>query len=72
MITRPSSTLPPGTITADAPPAVRLAAPIQAVYNPTPPVKPVVKKASGAGCLSLLVMMLGPVAVAAILLAVSR
>jgi serine/threonine protein kinase len=73
MIPRPTSTLPPGTITADAPPAQYASPPpIQAVYNPTPPVKPVVKKASAAGCMSLLVMTFGPIAAAAILLAVSR
>src|SRR5436305_718494 len=31
--------------------------PIQAVYNPTPPVKPVIKKASTTGCMSLLVIV---------------
>src|SRR5712691_1082832 len=72
MVPRTSS-LPPGTITADAPPAQYAApAPIRAVYNPTPPVKPVVKKASGAGCMSLLVITFGPIAAAAILLAVGR
>jgi len=73
MIPRPTSTLPPGTITAGAPPAQYASPPpIQAVYNPTPPVKPVVKKASVAGCMSLLAMTIGPIAAAAILLAVSR
>ena len=73
MVPRPTSTLPPGTITAAAPPT-RYAAPppIQAIYNPTPPVKPVVKKASGGGCMSLLVITFGPIAATAILLAVSR
>src|SRR5713101_4643872 len=68
-----TSTLPPGTITAGAPPAQYAAPPpIQAVYNPTPPVKPVVKKASGAGCMSLLVISFGPIVAAAILAACSR
>ncbi len=72
MVPRTSS-LPPGTITADAPPAQYAApAPIRAVYNPTPPVKPVVKKASGAGCMSLLVISFGPFVAAAILAACSR
>jgi len=73
MIPRPTSTLPPGTITAAAPPTQYASPPpIQAVYNPTPPVKPVVKKASGAGCMSLLVITFGPIAAAAILMACSR
>src|SRR5579859_6775688 len=73
MVPRPTSTLPPGTITAAAPPTQFASPPpIQAVYNPTPPVKPAVKKAPGAGCLSLLVITFGPIATAAILLAVSR
>src|SRR5205809_4789422 len=73
MIPRPTSTLPPGTITAAAPPTQYASPPpIQAVYNPTPPVKPVVKKASGAGCMSLLVITFGPIAAAAILIAVSH
>jgi hypothetical protein len=42
--------------------------PIQAVYNPTPPVKPAVKKSS-VGCLSLLVLCL-PIASAALALVV--
>src|SRR6266851_3897795 len=68
-----TSTLPPGTITAGTPPAQYAAPPpIQAVYNPTPPVKPVVKKASGAGCMSLLVITFGPIVAAAILAACSR
>jgi eukaryotic-like serine/threonine-protein kinase len=45
----PSGTLP--AMPSASPP------PIQAVYNPMPPVKPVAKKAS-AGCLSLLVLIL--------------
>src|SRR6266705_2109483 len=73
MIPRPTSTLPPGTITGAAPPTQYASPPpIQAVYNPTPPVKPVVKKASGAGCMSLLVITFGPIAAAAILIAVSH
>ncbi|TMD19106.1 MAG: serine/threonine protein kinase [Chloroflexi bacterium] len=73
MVPRPTSTLPPGTITAAAPPTQYASPPpIQAVYNPTPPVKPVVKKASGAGCMSLLVITFGPIAAAAILIAVSH
>src|SRR5713101_7633275 len=68
-----TSTLPPGTITGGTPPAQYAAPPpIQAVYNPTPPVKPVVKKASGAGCMSLLVISFGPIVAAAILAACSR
>jgi serine/threonine-protein kinase len=68
-----TSTLPPGTITAGTPPAQYAAPPpIQAVYNPTPPVKPVVKKAAGAGCMSLLVMTFGPMIAVAILAACSR
>src|SRR5881296_282465 len=40
MIPRPTSTLPPGTITAAAPPTQYASPPpIQAAYNPTPPVK---------------------------------
>ncbi len=72
MVPRPA-TLPPGTITAGAPPTQFASPPpIQAVYNPTPPVKPVVKKASGGGCMSLLVITLGPVLATALLLAASR
>src|SRR5213080_2396708 len=41
----PGGTLPSMTMPAGSPP------PIQAVYNPTPPVKPVVKKAASAGCM---------------------
>jgi serine/threonine protein kinase len=71
MVPRPGSTLPPGTLTA-TPPAQYAAPPqIQAVYNPTPPVKPVVKKSS-LGCLSLLVLTFAPFAVAAMLAACSR
>src|SRR6266699_5235448 len=73
MVPRPTSTLPPGTITGAAPPTQYASPPpIQAAYNPTPPVKPAVKKASGAGCMSLLVITFGPIAAAAILLAVSH
>jgi serine/threonine protein kinase len=58
----PSATqLPSGTLPAMAgmPPMQASApVPIQAVYNPTPPVKPVAKKAS-TGCMSLLVLALG-------------
>src|SRR5690348_11826953 len=73
MVPRPTSTLPPGTITAGAPPLQYASPPpIQAVYNPTPPVKPVVKKASGAGCMSLLVITFGPIVAAALLAACSR
>ena len=73
MVPRLTSTLPPGTITGAAPPTQYASPPpIQAAYNPTPPVKPAVKKASGAGCMSLLVITFGPIAVAAILLAVSH
>jgi serine/threonine protein kinase len=45
----PSGTLP--AMPSASPP------PLQAVYNPTPPVKPAAKKAS-AGCMSLLVLIL--------------
>src|SRR6184192_4321098 len=49
MVPRLTSTLPPGTITGAAPPTQYASPPpIQAAYNPTPPVKPAVKKASGA------------------------
>src|SRR5438132_3895247 len=53
---RPSMTMPAGS-------------PIQAVYNPTPPVKPVVKKASSAGCMSLLVLALASAPALALLVA---
>src|SRR2546430_598733 len=73
MVPRPTSTLPPGTVTGAAPPAQYASPPpIQAAYNPTPPVKPALKKAAGAGCMSLLVITFGPIAASAILLAVSR
>jgi serine/threonine protein kinase len=54
--THPSMAMPAGS-----------APPIQAVYNPTPPVKPVTKKAS-AGCMGLLMLSL-PVVSAAIAIA---
>ena len=73
MVPRPASTLPPGTITAGSPaPQYASPPPIQAVYNPTPPVKPVVKKSSGIGCMSLLVLSFGPFVVAAIIAAASH
>ena len=58
----PSGTLPAMAMPTGSPP------PIQAVYNPTPPVKPVVKKAS-AGCMSLLVLSL-PIVSAVVALAI--
>jgi len=60
--TLPSGTLPAMAMLSGSPP------PIQAVYNPTPPVRPAVKKSS-MGCLSLLVLCL-PIASAAIALVV--
>ena len=51
------------TMPAGSPP------PIQAVYNPTPPVKPVVKKAASAGCMSLLVLALASAPALALLVA---
>jgi hypothetical protein len=56
------TSLPPGTLPSMAMPAGS-PPPIQAVYNPTPPVKPVAKKAS-AGCLSLVVLILPAVSAA--------
>src|SRR5438067_6202771 len=47
----PVGALPSMTMPAGSPP------PIQAVYNPTPPVKPVVKRASSTGCMSVLVLV---------------
>jgi len=49
----PSGTLPSMAMPAGSPP------PIQAVYNPTPPVKPVVKKSSSTGCMGVLLMSVG-------------
>jgi serine/threonine-protein kinase len=60
------TSLPPGTLPSMAMP-VGSPPPIQAVYNPTPPVKPAAKKAS-AGCLSLLVLCLPLVSAAIALL----
>src|SRR5438132_1311966 len=57
----PGATLPAMTMPAGSP--------IQAVYNPTPPVKPVVKKASSAGCMSLLVLALASAPALALLVA---
>jgi len=62
-----ATSLPSGTLPAMGMPSVS-PPPIQAVYNPTPPVKPVAQKAS-AGCLSVLVLSL-PILSAAIALAV--
>src|SRR5207253_1731574 len=59
----PGGTLPSMTMPAGSPP------PIQAVYNPTPPVKPVVKKAASAGCMSLLVLALASAPALALLVA---
>ena len=56
------TSLPPGTLPSMAMPAGS-PPPIQAVYNPTPPVKPVAKKAS-AGCLGLIVLILPAVSAA--------
>ena len=56
-----SGTMPSMAMPAGSPP------PIQAVYNPAPPVKPVAKKAS-TGCMGLLVLCL-PVVSAAIAIA---
>src|SRR5438105_5028301 len=58
--------LPGGTLPSMTMPA---GSPIQAVYNPTPPVKPVVKKASSAGCMSLLVLALASAPALALLVA---
>jgi serine/threonine-protein kinase len=57
MVPRPGSSFPSGTLPAQAMPTGS-PPPIQAVYNPVPPVKPAVKKAS-AGCLGLLVLVVG-------------
>jgi serine/threonine-protein kinase len=62
MTSLPAGTLPSMAMPVGSPP------PIQAVYNPAPPVKPATKKAS-AGCLSVLVVML-PIVAAAIALAI--
>jgi serine/threonine-protein kinase len=43
--------------------------PIQAVYNPTPPVKPVVKKASSTGCMGILLLALAAAPALGLLLA---
>ena len=58
--------LPGGTLPSMTMPA---GSPIQAVYNPTPPVKPVVKKAASAGCMSLLVLALASAPALALLVA---
>src|SRR5438477_1662891 len=59
----PGGTLPSMTMPAGSPP------PIQAVYNPTPPVKPVVKRASSTGCMSVLVLALASAPALALLVA---
>src|SRR5215467_14039676 len=59
MVPRAGSTLPPGTITA-MPVQYASPPPIQAVYNPTPPVKPMAKQSSRVGCMSVLVLTFGP------------
>ena len=72
MVPRPGSTLPPGTITA-GPAQYASPAPIQAVYNPTPPVKPIAKKTSQVGCMSTLLLTFGPLLVGiALLVATAR
>jgi eukaryotic-like serine/threonine-protein kinase len=60
-----ATSLPSGTLPALAMPAAS-PLPIQAVYNPTPPVRPAAKKAS-AGCMSLLVLALPILSAAAAL-----
>jgi serine/threonine protein kinase len=64
MVPRPGSTLPSGTLPAVAMPSGS-PPPIQAVYNPAPPVKPIAKKAS-TGCLGVLALLVGLAPVAAI------
>src|SRR5438477_841616 len=59
----PVGALPSMTMPAGSPP------PIQAVYNPTPPVKPVVKRASSTGCMSVLVLALASAPALALLVA---
>ena len=72
MVPRSGSTLPPGTITA-APAQYASPPPIQAAYNPTPPVKPLAKKSSQVGCMSILVLTFGPLfAGIALLVATAR
>jgi serine/threonine protein kinase len=56
MVPRAGSSLPSGTLPAMAMPS-GAPPPIQAVYNPTPPVKPATKKAS-AGCMGALMMVI--------------
>jgi serine/threonine protein kinase len=58
----PSGTLPSMAMPSGSPP------PIQAAYNPAPPVKPAVKKAS-TGCLGVLALVIGVAPFAAILVA---
>jgi len=70
MVPRAGSTLPPGTITA-MPVQYASPPPIQAAYNPTPPVKPMAKQSSRVGCMSVLVLTFGPL-LAGIALLVSQ
>jgi serine/threonine protein kinase len=58
-----STNLPAMALQTGSPP------PIQAVYNPTPPVKPVVKKSSATGCMSVLMLVVACSAAAGLLLA---
>ena len=67
MVPRPSTTVAPATPIgiAISQPGAAIQAPPHAVYNPTPPVKPVAKKATG--CVSVLGVLLALAATAAIL-----
>jgi serine/threonine-protein kinase len=67
MVPRPGSTLPSGTLPAMAMPSGS-PPPIQAVYNPAPPVKPVARKAS-TGCLGVLLLLVGLAPVVAVAIA---
>jgi hypothetical protein len=49
----PSGALPSMAMPTGSPP------PIQAIYNPTPPVKPVAKKAASTGCMGVLLLCAG-------------
>jgi serine/threonine-protein kinase len=70
MVRGASTSLPAGTLPSTAMPSV--APPIEAVYNPTPPVKPAVKKAASTGCLSLLALALALFPAVALLVALTH
>jgi serine/threonine protein kinase len=62
-VSMPAGNLPAMAMPSGSPP------PIQAVYNPTPPVKPAVKKSSTTGCMSLLMLVVAGAGAAGLLLA---